>query len=76
MTKIHIEAGTGAACSNCRHFSPGIPESRWHPEDPADCGHPRLYAWLSANKHFPFAKGCKHWVARHPSSQEPEAGHG
>jgi hypothetical protein len=54
----------GAACTNCKHFSAGIPESRSHPADPADCGHPKYYALLSANRYFPFTRGCKHWESR------------
>lgn len=56
----------GVSCSNCRYFHAVIPESRMHPEDPADCGHPKYFALLSANKAFPFEHGCKFWEARGP----------
>lgn len=53
-----------ASCLNCKMFSPGIPESRHDPADPADCGHPKYYALLSANKYFPFQRGCKYWTSK------------
>lgn len=56
----------GASCSNCRHFHAGIPEDRGNPAEPPDCGHPRYFALLSANKAFPFQHGCKFWEARWP----------
>lgn len=50
-----------AHCENCKHFHPPIPEARLCPKDPADCGHPKHAALLSANKYFPFVNGCKFW---------------
>jgi hypothetical protein len=51
----------GVSCKNCKHFHAGIGESRSHPADPADCGHPKYFALLSSNPAFPFAHGCKFW---------------
>lgn len=56
-----IREEKGASCETCKFFHPAIPETRACPEDPADCGHPKHFALLSANKYFPFARGCKFW---------------
>lgn len=58
------ELRSSTSCANCKHFSPGIPESSRHPADPDECAHPRFYALLTANKHFPFAYGCKRWESK------------
>lgn len=55
----------GASCASCMQFHSDIPESRMNPAELADCGHPRFYALLTANRHFPFAQGCKFWVPKH-----------
>lgn len=54
----------GASCENCKHFHAEIPESRLHPAEPDDCGHPKYFALLSANPSFPFAHGCKFWTIK------------
>lgn len=59
-----LKASREASCFNCRFFHAGIPESRSHPADPAECGHPRYFALLTANKAFPFVNGCKFWQAK------------
>lgn len=53
------------SCYNCLHFHPAIPESRSHPEDPADCGHPKS-GILTHTKAFPLQNGCKNWEAKFP----------
>jgi len=54
----------GASCLNCKFFQPAIAESRQYPAEVADCGHKKYCALLSANRHFPFAKGCKFWEVK------------
>lgn len=62
-----IKQDACASCTNCQHFNAVIRESKISPEDPADCGHPKYYALLSSNPHFPFEHGCKFWM--HKSKQ-------
>lgn len=49
----------GASCASCRFFHPAIGESKRSPAEAAECGHPRYYALLTANKAFPFEHGCR-----------------
>ena len=55
-------AETEPSCASCKFFYPGCSDSRWHPGEIDECGHPKYYALLTHNKNFPFERGCKHFI--------------
>ena len=59
-----LKRNRNASCMNCKHFQKEIAESHVNPGEPADCGHPKYWALLSANKAFPFKNGCKFWESK------------
>ena len=58
-----LRSKLGASCVTCRHFK-GKPVDLGTPHRSTECGHPRFSRLLSTHQRFPFAHGCKFWVAR------------
>ena len=64
LTLKSLRKTLGVSCYTCKHFSKGCGDSRSHPGEPDECGHPKYYMLLSQNKAFPFERGCKFYEAK------------